>query len=95
LRVLGLSVKLDAGELKNYKGKDDTTHPAHQRLADDLDSYASFEKGSTLLGFVGIKDPVRPEVKPALKKCRTANVHVWMITGDIEATALAVGREVG
>jgi len=95
LRMLAVSVKLDAGELKNYGGRSDKTHVAHKRLGEQLESYVDFEKGSTLVGFVCIKDPVRPEVKEAIKKCKTANVHVWMITGDIRETASTIGREIG
>lgn len=49
----------------------------------------------TLLGLVGLSDPVRPEAKSAVKKCREAGIEVVMVTGDHPATALAVAREVG
>ena len=94
LRVLAVSVKLDAGELKDYNGNDHTTHGAHLRLSEEPDSYSDFEKGSTLLGFVGMKDPVRPEVRESIAKCREAGVVVFMVTGDIVETAIAVGREI-
>jgi len=49
----------------------------------------------TLLGLVGLIDPLRPEVRAAVDKCRTAGVKVAMITGDHPATALAIARELG
>lgn len=49
----------------------------------------------TLLGLVGFIDPLRPEVKEAVAKCRQAGVEVAMVTGDHPATALAIARELG
>jgi len=55
--------------------------------------YADYEGGATFLGFVGIKDPVRPEVRPAIDSCHTAGIRVIMITGDAKSTAIAVAKE--
>ena len=38
--------------------------------------------GLQLAGLVGIVDPPRPEAIEAIALCRTAGVHVAMITGD-------------
>merc|ERR1711935_145458 len=94
LRVLAVSTKLDAGELRDYNGNGHTTHGAHIRLSEEPESYADFEKGSTLLGFVGMKDPVRAEVAESISKCKEAGVVVFMVTGDIVETAVAIGREI-
>jgi P-type Ca2+ transporter type 2C len=48
-----------------------------------------------LLGFVGLIDPVRPEVPAAIAQCRHAGVAVVMVTGDHPETALAIGRDLG
>ncbi|KAK7381170.1 hypothetical protein VNO78_33699 [Psophocarpus tetragonolobus] len=53
------------------------------------------ENGLTLLGFVGIKDPCRPEVKSAVEACQHAGVNVKMITGDNVFTAKAIATECG
>lgn len=47
------------------------------------------------LGFVGIADPVRPEVKGAIAATITAGIKTVMVTGDNVLTAEAIGREVG
>ena len=47
------------------------------------------------LGFVGMIDPLRPEVRGAVAACRMAGIEVCMITGDHPDTALAIGRELG
>ncbi len=49
----------------------------------------------TLLGLVGMIDPLRPEAKAAVAECRLAGVEVAMVTGDHPATALAIARELG
>jgi Ca2+-transporting ATPase len=48
-----------------------------------------------LLGLVGMIDPLRPEVAPAVAACSEAGVRVAMVTGDHPATALALARELG
>lgn len=48
-----------------------------------------------LLGLVGLRDPLRPEVPAALQRCREAGVSVVMVTGDHPETARAIGRELG
>jgi len=45
------------------------------------------------LGFVAMKDPLRPEVKDAVDKCREAGIRPIMITGDHPVTAYAIARE--
>jgi Ca2+-transporting ATPase len=45
------------------------------------------------IGLVGLVNPIRPSVLPALKQLRCAGVRTVMITGDQSATALAIARE--
>jgi magnesium-transporting ATPase (P-type) len=49
----------------------------------------------SLLGVVGIIDPPREEAIQAVKTCRSAGIDVKMITGDHEATARAIGAQMG
>ena len=50
-------------------------------------------KNLTFMGMVGFIDPIRKEVIPAIKKCRTAGIKVLMITGDHPLTAFAIAKE--
>lgn len=49
--------------------------------------------GLSLLGLVGMIDPLRKEVKSAIDECYHAGLKVAMITGDHPATALAIARD--
>jgi len=50
-------------------------------------------KDLTLLGLVGMIDPLRPEAKSAVAACRNAGIEVAMVTGDHPITALAIARD--
>ena len=47
------------------------------------------------VGLVGMIDPVRPEVKPAIDECRNAGIRAIMITGDHKDTAVAIAMQLG
>lgn len=49
----------------------------------------------TLLGFYGIEDTIRAEVKSAVEDVRRAGIRVVMITGDHKLTAQAIGQKAG
>ncbi|ONH68348.1 Calcium-transporting ATPase 1 [Cyberlindnera fabianii] len=46
-------------------------------------------------GLIGMKDPPRPTVKGALTRLYKGGVHVIMITGDSETTAVEIAKEIG
>lgn len=49
----------------------------------------------TLIAVVGIKDPLRPGVKEAVRTCLAAGIVVRMVTGDNINTAKAIAKECG
>ena len=55
----------------------------------------ALEQDLIYLGLSGMIDPVRPEVKDAIEKCREAGIRPIMITGDHKDTAAAIAMELG
>ncbi len=53
------------------------------------------ENDLCFIGLVGMIDPVRPEVKPAIDECRSAGIRPIMITGDHKDTAVAIAMQLG
>ncbi len=53
------------------------------------------ETDLTFIGLIGLIDPARPEVKPAIEKARHAGIRTVMVTGDYPDTARAIAREIG
>ena len=53
------------------------------------------ENDLMFVGLVGMIDPVRIEVKPAIDECRSAGIRPIMITGDHKDTAVAIAKQLG
>jgi len=70
---------------------------AKKDLESEPNEYTSeaVENDLCFVGLVGMIDPVRPEVKPAIDECRTAGIRPIMITGDHKDTAIAIAMQLG
>ncbi len=79
LRVLGFAYRLQ---------KDVPDNPDDIK-ADEL------ERDLVFAGLLGMIDPPRTEVKPALEKARHAGIRTVMITGDFPNTAKAIAEAIG
>lgn len=53
------------------------------------------KKGGFLLGVIGLADEPKPEAKALITKLKQQGLAVWLISGDNQATAAAVGRRLG
>ncbi len=58
-------------------------------------SAENLEKDLIFVGLIGMIDPSRPEVKPALKEAQDAGIRSVMITGDFPNTAKAIAEDIG
>ncbi len=79
LRVLGVAYRLV---------RDVPDNPA-QIITNELEHDLIF------VGLMGMIDPARPEVKPALEEARKAGIRTVMITGDYPNTARAIAETIG
>ncbi len=59
------------------------------------DETAEPYEGLTLLGVAGLHDPPRPEIRETIAACQDAGIRLVMVTGDHDATARAIAREIG
>ena len=51
--------------------------------------------GLTFIGLIGLADPIRADVPPAIAECHRAGIRIVMITGDHPQTALAIAGQAG
>jgi Ca2+-transporting ATPase len=67
------------------------------RVEEDVPDQATpenVERDLTFVGLIGMIDPARPEVKPAIEMARKAGIRTVMITGDYAQTARAIAEEI-
>merc|ERR1711878_154982 len=69
-------------------------NPTEMNL-EDSSKFAKYEVNLTFCGVVGMFDPPRMEVAPAIVLCKQAGIRVIMITGDNKNTAEAICKRIG
>ena len=81
--MAGEALRVLAGAFKFHASMPESTSPQ------------AIENNLVFIGLAGMIDPVRPEVKDAIKECKSAGIRAVMITGDHRDTAFAIGKELG
>lgn len=99
LRVLGLASgptrdSARSDRVVQNRSRSATPRPAADRtVSKPIDE--SVYQGLVFAGIVGMSDPPRKGVDKAIRRLMAGGVKVIMITGDAEATALAIARKLG
>lgn len=94
LRVLGVAKGRRIGPLPRTH-PDDPSHPLEHLELDDRLPTQQHDFEFEFVGLVGLDDPVRPTVAPAIAECYSAGIRVVMITGDYLVTAQNIARQIG
>ncbi len=81
-QMASLSLRSLAVAYRNLDPKSSFSTLSPEKLEQDL----------TWVAVLGLEDPPRSEVLPAIRLCRKAGIKVIMITGDHRATAVAIAR---
>ena len=71
---------------------------AYKEIGDTEDIFTDGKlniKDLNMMGIVGIEDPVRTDVPPAIEDCLNAGIQVKIVTGDAPGTAKEIGRQLG
>ena len=58
-------------------------------------NWDKIDQNLIFIGFVTLKDPLRPDAKETITLCRRAGIRPIIITGDHPLTAFAIAKEVG
>ncbi|KAF8603003.1 sodium-potassium ATPase [Ceratobasidium sp. AG-I] len=80
-RVLMLARKIIRGDDLNGPIGDDTIAEVNWKL--------------TIIGLVGLIDPLKPDIIETVRVCRGAGIRFFMVTGDHPATAVAIAAQAG
>ncbi len=59
------------------------------------DDYFKEEEELIFVGLIGLKDPIRKNIKEAIKTCLNAHIRPIMLTGDNLLTAMSIAKEAG
>lgn len=95
------SKKISAAELERLKEQFQKLSAKGLRLLAVAYKTGQFIKlqeelnGLVLLGFIALKDPLRPDAAASLRACQHAGIRTILVTGDHPLTAKAIFAELG
>ena len=102
----GKIVKLTKEEIEKYKEIESSmsndalkvlafAYKEINRNIKEENEYFNEEEDLVLVGLIGLKDPVRKNIKESIDVCLSANIRPIMLTGDNLSTAFSIAKEVG
>ena len=91
-----LQAALGNREILKISGLDiEKMEPEIQKLENDGKTAIILVMNNQIAGLIAVADILKPEAKKAITKLKEAGLEIWMITGDNERTAQAIGKQVG
>lgn len=81
-------------QLFDKKAEDGYRLIAFTYKEDSLGENGTLPQDMIILGFIGIRDALRPETKMAIERLHNAGIHVVMSTGDRIGTANAIAKDI-
>lgn len=100
----GIGIRGKVGNKVYYLGNEKILEKYHIPSTHQKDYETLVKNGCSILyvveekeviSLIGVRDVVRKEMKEAIQKLKKENIEVIMLTGDNEATAKMVAKEVG
>lgn len=66
-----------------------------EKLEDEGKTVMILMKANAAVGLIAVADVIKTEAEVAIKQLRKNGIEIWMITGDNERTARAIGKKAG
>ena len=90
--------KLEGGSFKYISEKYDIPSEYKTKvtaLSDEGKTPLLFTKGGSFIGIIAVADTIKDDSSSAIKELKGMGINVYMLTGDNERTARAIGRQAG
>jgi Cu2+-exporting ATPase len=90
--------KLEGGSFKYISEKYDIPSGYKTKvtaLSDEGKTPLLFTKGGSFIGIIAVADTIKDDSSSAIKELKGMGINVYMLTGDNERTARAIGRQAG
>lgn len=90
--------KLEGGSFKYISEKYDIPSEYKTKvtaLSDEGKTPLLFSKGGSFIGIIAVADTIKDDSSSAIKELKGMGINVYMLTGDNERTARAIGRQAG
>ncbi|MEO7018061.1 MAG: heavy metal translocating P-type ATPase [Leifsonia sp.] len=93
----GVAVTVGATRVVGERGLElsDRLADAARQAADDAQTVVFVIRGESVIGMIALADVIRPESAEAVRILHDRGVRVAMLTGDSQAVAKAVARQLG
>lgn len=95
LRTLVMSQKdISAAEYRDFEQKQTELETSDFKDKDDrlFELYSSYERNLDYIGSSAIEDKLQRNVPKTIAKLMSANIRIWVLTGDKQETAIEIAK---